>query len=101
MSDGADPGLIATLSARLQQWTGQRWLVTVSNKAPPGPTIRQIKEQRQQAATAEAHDDPLVHAILETFPGAKVVNVRVREDALTPEFDAATEAPPETEDDEL
>ncbi|WDR02260.1 DNA polymerase III subunit gamma/tau [Devosia algicola] len=101
LSDGADPGIIATLSARLQQWTGQRWLVTVSNKAPAGSTLRQIKEQRQKAATDEAHDDPLVQAIIETFPGAKVVNVRVREDALTPEFDAATEAPPEPEDDEL
>ena len=97
LSDGADPGIIATLSARLQAWTGQRWLVMVSTKPPEGLTIRQEKEQRHQAATAAAHDDPLVKAILETFPGAKVVDVRVRdEDAAIPEL----AAPPPEEDDE-
>src|SRR5690606_25087346 len=55
LSDGADPGIIATLSARLQTWTGQRWLVMVSTKAPEGLTIRQEAEQRKQAATEAAH----------------------------------------------
>src|SRR5690606_11910097 len=41
LADGADPGMIATLSARLQLWTGQRWLVTVSSKPPEGLTVRQ------------------------------------------------------------
>ncbi|SMQ58517.1 DNA polymerase III, tau subunit [Devosia lucknowensis] len=96
LSDGADPGMIATLSARLQTWTGQRWLVMVSTKAPEGLTIRQEKEQRQQAATQAAHDDPLVKAIMETFPGAKLVNVTVREEATAPELSP----PPFEEDDE-
>jgi DNA polymerase-3 subunit gamma/tau len=87
LSDSADPGMIATLSARLQAWTGQRWLVMVSTKPPEGKTIRQEREQRHEAATAAAHEDPLVKAILETFPGAKLVNVAVRDDdAATPEI---------------
>ena len=97
LSDGADPGMIATLSARLQTWTGQRWLVMVSTKAPEGLTIRQEKEQRKEAATAAAHDDPLVKAILETFPGAKLVNVTVRDDEAAP---AELAPPPPEEDDE-
>ncbi|MCW5723077.1 MAG: DNA polymerase III subunit gamma/tau [Devosia sp.] len=97
LADGADPTMIATLSARLQTWTGQRWLVMVSNKPPEGLTIRQEREQRQVAATAAAHDDPLVKAILETFPGAKLVNVTVRDDeAAIPEI----APPPQEEDDE-
>jgi DNA polymerase-3 subunit gamma/tau len=98
LTEGVDPGIIGTLSARLQAWTGQRWLVTVSTKAPEGLTLRQEKEQRQQAATAAAHDDPLVKAILETWPGAKVVNVTVRDDPATPETDLPP--PPPEEDDE-
>jgi len=95
--DGADPGIIATLSARLQTWTGQRWLVMVSTKPPEGLTIRQAAEQRKEAAAAAAHDDPLVKAILETFPGAKLVNVTVRDDeASEPEI----APPPHEEDDE-
>ncbi|KRA95116.1 DNA polymerase III subunit gamma/tau [Devosia sp. Root685] len=97
LTDSADPGMIATLSARLQTWTGQRWLVMVSTKPPEGQTIRQEREQRKVEATAAAHEDPLVKAILETFPGAKLVNVSVRdEDAATPEIAAA----PIEEDDE-
>lgn len=97
LADGADPGMIATLASRLQTWTGQRWLVMVSTKPPEGMTIRQEREQRKEAATAAAHEDPLVKAILETFPGAKVVNVSVRdEEAAAPEIAPA----PIEEDDE-
>ncbi|MDB5474361.1 MAG: polymerase subunit gamma/tau [Devosia sp.] len=79
--EDTDPGIIATLSARLQAWTGQRWLVNVSSKPPQGLTLRQEQEQRKEAAHAAAHEDPLVKAILDTFPGAKLVNVTVRDDA--------------------
>ncbi|KQX35376.1 DNA polymerase III subunit gamma/tau [Devosia sp. Root436] len=98
LADGADPGIIATLSARLQLWTGQRWLVNVSSKPPEGLTVRQEAAQRQQAAQAAAHDDPLVKAILDTFPGAKVVNVTVRDDATAALPDLPP--PPSEEDDE-
>ena len=96
--DGADPGMIATLSARLQLWTGERWLVMVSNKAPEGLTVRQENEKKTQAQHAAAHEDPLVKAILDAFPGAKVVNVKVRDDATVTE----PEVPPAPieEDDE-
>jgi DNA polymerase-3 subunit gamma/tau len=98
LSDGANPALVNQLSARLQEWTGKRWLITVSTKPPEGMTLRQEKEQRHQAATAAAHEDPLVKAILETWPGAKVVNVTVRDEAAVaaPE----TNPPPPEEDDE-
>ncbi|WP_280140650.1 DNA polymerase III subunit gamma/tau [Devosia crocina] len=97
LADNADPGMIATLSARLQTWTGQRWLVMVSTKPPEGMTIRQERDQRKEQATAAAHEDPLVKAILETFPGAKLVNVSVRDDeAAVPEIAPA----PIEEDDE-
>jgi DNA polymerase-3 subunit gamma/tau len=97
LADGVDPGIIATLSARLQVWTGARWLVMVSTKPPEGLTLRQEAEQRKEAATAAAHDDPLVKAIMETFPGAKLVNVTVRDEAAAlPDVPA----PPFEEDDE-
>ena len=98
LTDGADPGMIATLSARLQLWTGQRWLIMVSTKPPEGLTMRQEKEQRVEAAHAAANDDPLVKAILQTFPGAKLVNVKVRDDAAIAEPEVPP--PPPDEDDE-
>lgn len=98
LMDGTDPGIIATLSARLQLWTGQRWLIMVSTKAPEGLTMRQEKEQRVEAAHAAAQDDPLVKAILQTFPGARLVNVKVRDDAAIAEPELPP--PPPEEDDE-
>ena len=70
--EGADPSIIQMLSQRLKQWTGQTWGVSVSMKAPTGPTLRDVKDQRQAEVTAQAAEDPLVKAILETFPGATV-----------------------------
>jgi DNA polymerase-3 subunit gamma/tau len=96
LSDNADPSIVNTLSGRLQEWTGQRWLITVSTKPSEGMTLRQEAEQRREAATAAAHEDPLVKAILETWPGAKVVNVSVRDEAQT----APDQPPPPEEDDE-
>jgi DNA polymerase-3 subunit gamma/tau len=97
LEPGADPGIIATLSARLQTWTGQRWLVMVSTKPPEGLTIRQEVQKKKDAATAQAHDDPVVKAIFEKFPGAKLVNVTVREDAVVAEEEVA-QAPLEEDD---
>src|SRR5690606_20781453 len=95
--EGANPAVVNNLAARLQTWTGERWLVTVSTKRAEGLTVRQEKEQRVEAANAAAHEDPLVKAILETFPGAKVVNVKVRDDAVV---EPDLPPPPQEGDDE-
>ena len=67
--------LINDLSRKLEQWTGRRWTVIVSNEAGQ-PTLRAqnevAKSQRERAAEA----DPRVQEVLARFPGAKVVEVR-------------------------
>ena len=88
--EGADPGVIQLLSQRLKQWTGQTWGVSVSMKAATGPTLRDVKAQKQAEATAQAAEDPLVKAILETFPGA-TVRVTQREEQNAPP--AGTDVP--------
>jgi DNA polymerase-3 subunit gamma/tau len=78
---GADPGIIQTLSKRLKEWTGQVWGISVSRSAPAGPTMRDIREQHQAAQKQEAHQDPLVQAILDMFPGS-TVRVKTREEQV-------------------
>jgi DNA polymerase-3 subunit gamma/tau len=77
--------LVSDLSRKLEEWTGRRWTVTVSNETGQ-PTLReqnlQAKNERERAAEA----DPRVQEVLARFPGAKVVEVR----KLAPE-------PPEAE----
>ena len=88
--------LINELSRKLEQWTGRRWTVIVSNEAGQ-PTLRsqmQVeKSQREQAAES----DPRVKEVLARFPGAKVVEVR-RLAPEPPESDAIGEDPAESPD---
>jgi DNA polymerase-3 subunit gamma/tau len=96
MERTASRTLINDLSRKLEQWTGRRWSVIVSNE-PGQPTLRsqldQQKNERQQAAEA----DPRVQEVLARFPGAKVVEVRRLAPEL-PESDATGEDPAETDD---
>jgi DNA polymerase-3 subunit gamma/tau len=96
--ENADPGIIQTLSARLELWTGRRWLVTVKTNAPVAtPTIREQKAEVERATTAEAQQDPLVQKILETFPGS-TVRVKIKEEQVP--IEAYQELIPDEEDDE-
>jgi len=67
--------LVNDLSRKLEQWTGRRWTVIVSNEAGQA-TLREqnLVEKSQRERTAEA--DPRVREVLARFPGAKVVEVR-------------------------
>jgi DNA polymerase-3 subunit gamma/tau len=67
--------LAARLAALLQQATGTRWTIALS--AEPGePTLA----EQSRAAAAErrtaAAEHPLVRAILDAFPGARIEQVR-------------------------
>jgi DNA polymerase-3 subunit gamma/tau len=98
--EGADPGLIQSLSGKLKLWTGKPWLVTVSTRAAAGPTVREQKIERDAADRAAAHQDPLVQAILETFPGSKVVNVQVRAEEADLGSDPRPEPPTDYDEDD-
>ena len=79
--EGADPGIIQTLSRRLKEWTGQTWGVSVSTRPATGPTMRDIKDQHAEKAKVEATGDPLVKAIMDMFPGS-TVKVTLREEQI-------------------
>ncbi len=71
----APRALVTDLGRKLEDWTGRRWTVVVSNESGQ-PTLREqnlrAKSERERAAEA----DPRVQEVLARFPGAKVVEVR-------------------------
>ncbi len=69
-----DNSVAGQLAEKLRQWTGERWLVSIS-QAEGAPTLRQQKETRRDELHMEVQDDPLVKAALDAFPGAKIKNV--------------------------
>jgi len=102
-TENAPRDLAAQLSRLLQEQTGTRWTISLSN-APGEPTIA---EQRSHVASerleiAKAH--PLVQSILLAFPGAQVEALRddsLDEYGLPPipeaEDDGPDFAPPDAE----
>ena len=67
--------LINDLSRKLEQWTGRRWTVIVSNEAGQ-PTLRSQNQVEKNQRERAAESDPRVKEVLARFPGAKVVEVR-------------------------
>ncbi len=91
---GAPRDLAATLSQRLQSWTGARWGVSVLSGGGQ-PTVAEAREAKARAAEAEARRNPVVAAVFAAFPEARISAVRTP-DAPAP---AAEEGgtPPEAE----
>ncbi len=76
---GGSATLVQDLSRKLGEWTGRRWLVSLSSREG-GPTLAELaKEQREQREDG-IRANPLVAAVLAHFPGAQIVDVRTREE---------------------
>ena len=66
--------LVHDLQRKLTGWTGKRWIVVVSQEQG-APTMRAQADARQAELERGVQSDPLVQAVLNRFPGAKVVGV--------------------------
>jgi DNA polymerase-3 subunit gamma/tau len=88
--------LINDLSRKLEQWTGRRWTVVVSNETGQ-PTLRSQNEVAKNQRERAAESDPRVQEVLARFPGAKVVEVR-KLAPEPPESHASAEDPAESPD---
>ncbi len=73
----APPRLANELGERLTNWTGARWVAVVSSDGG-APTLGEQASQALGEAIAEVEQHPLVKAVLDTFPDAKVTDVRPR-----------------------
>jgi DNA polymerase III subunit gamma/tau len=71
----ADRNAPGELAERLTGWTGERWIVSISNDEGEPPLAAQAADL-EAARRAEAAADPLLKAALEIFPGAKILAVR-------------------------
>ena len=93
LAGNAPDTLAGDLAKQLGQWTGQRWLVSLSDKDGAKTLPKTLAEDAAEAA-AKVHDaiamDPLVTKIMEVFPGATI-------DAITPAANPETD--PQNADD--
>jgi DNA polymerase-3 subunit gamma/tau len=96
---GARADLASRLGQRLQGWTGARWGVSVVSSGGDA-TIAEQRTAEQAELHAEAAENPLVQAILSTFPKARITAVRNPEALVAQAAEAALPlAEPEADDD--
>lgn len=93
----APKSIINDLTSKLREWTGITWWVTLSNERG-APTLAQAEEQAKEQRRTDARADPDVAAILAQFPGARIIDVRIR--AEEEEDEAAEATPPATAESE-
>jgi DNA polymerase III subunit gamma/tau len=80
LAAGADTGIVQRVTRRLQEWTGRRWTVALSNE-PGEPTFRELADARRAEEESLRHSHPVVQAVLKMFPGATVVPAVAKMDA--------------------
>ncbi|MFE0753453.1 DNA polymerase III subunit gamma/tau [Inquilinus sp. NPDC058860] len=73
--DSAPPDLANRLGTALRDWTGERWVVSVSG-AEGAPTLNQQARTDRENALAQAAEHPLVKAVMSAFPGAVIRDLR-------------------------
>ncbi len=79
LHDDAPRAFIGELDGRLKEWTGRRWIISISRE-PGGQTLEEIDSERHDKRVRDAGEDPDVAAILAQFPGARIRDVRIRVD---------------------
>lgn len=93
-TETAPRDLAQRLGAKLQQWTGNRWAVTIVNGAET-ETIAEVRDAKDNALRADAQAHPLMRAVLAAFPKARITAIRTPAQIAAM---AVTEALPEVED---
>jgi DNA polymerase-3 subunit gamma/tau len=76
---GLLPGAPATLANELREkinkWTGRRWIIAIST-APGEPPLGETRRRREAEEIAAIAHHPVIKAVLERFPDAKIAGVR-------------------------
>ncbi len=75
LTPNADRTLTGTLTKRLSEWTGERWVVSVSNKDGQA-TLADQQKKADDALKDDLMSDKNVSAILHAFPGAEIISIK-------------------------
>ncbi|AYG57497.1 DNA polymerase III subunit gamma/tau [Rhizobium jaguaris] len=100
LTPGAPGTLLNELAVKLKEWTGIHWIVSLSRDEGE-PTLVEAEANAQQQRVADARQDPDVAAILSQFPGAKIIDVRVRAPDAEEEEQTAAPATAESDDGDI
>jgi DNA polymerase III subunit gamma/tau len=78
LTEHAAPDLLGDLARKLEDWTGRRWMIALGHGGDS--TIEEARRSARERLVSDARADPTVAAVLARFPGAEIVDVRLRTD---------------------
>ncbi|MGH6914411.1 MAG: DNA polymerase III subunit gamma/tau, partial [Geminicoccales bacterium] len=73
---GASADLPARVAEMLGRWTGHRWSVAAARGGDAAPTLADQDAAQKRARIDGLADDSRIKPVLESFPGARIVDVR-------------------------
>ncbi len=74
LAEGTEANFPIRLSRKLQELTGQRWMVSVVNEAP-NPTIAEAKTEARNQLHEIAENAPIVKYLRQHFPKARIIDI--------------------------
>jgi DNA polymerase-3 subunit gamma/tau len=94
----APANLAGRVGQCLTEWTGQRWVISLSDEAGD-PTLLEEDKKVEAKRLIRAREHPLMQAVFTSFPNAKIIAMRQK--GIAPTTSKDEDAAPETEDDTL
>jgi DNA polymerase-3 subunit gamma/tau len=72
---GASKDLIGALQKKLQDWTGQRWMIAVASTGGDQTMAEKYAATKNSAMTA-AYDDPAIQSLKKILPGITITDIK-------------------------
>ena len=76
LHDGIGRDVPGEITAKLKEWSGEPWVITLS-KEPGNPPLREQEASRKAAKEAKLKTHPLVEEVLSTFSGAEIKEIKL------------------------
>ncbi|MHA1559440.1 MAG: DNA polymerase III subunit gamma/tau, partial [Alphaproteobacteria bacterium] len=77
LTSDAPKTFTSDLGARLLEWTGQRWVIIIAGDATAA-TLHEKRTAAREQLESDTRSDPTVAAVMARFPGAEIVDIRVK-----------------------
>ncbi|MEZ0259542.1 MAG: DNA polymerase III subunit gamma/tau [Alphaproteobacteria bacterium] len=77
LKQGAPNNLVGQMTEKLAQWTGERWMVSLSREQGEA-TLGEAKQSETQAIQQQVQSSDIVQEALKAFPGAKIIDIRTK-----------------------
>lgn len=94
LADDAPRDIAFRFGRTLERATGRKWMVAIAQDQG-GQTLREKRKEADDLRESQAAAHPVVQAVMNKFPGAKIVDIREPE-----EPDTAAEAEPQMDGDQ-